>query len=161
MPVPERDYLIKRRNIMADVYAVAQTYSNAGAAITASQTGLNARKTVVYYPGTAAAAANPFFRFGTPALSFLKVTLTDIGANMDAANSLLGQAVKGVQMRAEVYGTQRIDNDNVVFAVVDNTTTNVDSKSGSSESGTGYGLLEADINAATGGSSTVAAAVFA
>jgi len=47
MPVPERDHDLEiRRKIMADVYSVAQTYNNAGAAITASQIGANARQIV-------------------------------------------------------------------------------------------------------------------
>lgn len=146
---------------MADIYSVAQTYDNAGNAITAAYPGANAQETVVYYPNAAVTAANPFFRFGTPALSFIKVTLTGIGASMTANNSTLAKAIRGLQARTEVFGNVRIDDDNVVFAVVDNTTTNVDTKSGSTESGTGYGLVEADINAATAGTSTVAAYVFA
>jgi len=42
LPIPERDHdLETRRKIMADLFAVAQTYSNTGIAIAASNLGAN------------------------------------------------------------------------------------------------------------------------
>ena len=106
--------------------------------------------------------ANPSSKFGTRELSFLKITgLTGVGSNTTDSNSLLAKALRGVSTRAEIYYYNAPSADVLIVGVASDTLSNVDSKSGSDESGAGYGLFEAAINAATAGTCTVAAAAFA
>jgi hypothetical protein len=109
-------------------------------------------------------AENPFARFGTPELTFLKVTgLTGVGTNAGNANSLYQKALRGIAATAEIYYANAQSADVLIVAIVANTQTNGDTKpaGGLVDTGTGYGILEAAIDASTGGSSTVAAATFA
>jgi hypothetical protein len=92
---------------MADIYTVAQTYDNAGAAIVASRVSANALKTVQRT------------QFGTRELSVIKVLVGGTNASMilvdgstaDAggvvghtmSNSLFSAAVRNLQIFAEVY----------------------------------------------------------
>ena len=92
---------------MADIYTVAQTYDNAGAAIVASRVSANALKTVQRS------------QFGTRELSVIKVLVGGTNASMilvdgstaDAggvvghtmSNSLFSAAVRNLQIFAEVY----------------------------------------------------------
>jgi hypothetical protein len=109
-------------------------------------------------------AENPFSRFGTPELTFLKVTgLTGVGTNAGNANSLYSKALRGIAATAELYYANAQSADVLIVGIVANTQTAGDVKpsGGGIDTGTGYNLLEAAINASTGGSSTVAAATFA
>jgi hypothetical protein len=109
-------------------------------------------------------AENPFSRFGTPELTFLKVTgLTGVGTGATAADSLYQKALRGVALTAEIYYANAQSADVLIVGIVSNTQTNGDTKpaGGGIDTGTGYNILEAAINASTGGSSTVAAATFA
>ncbi len=124
----------------------------------------NYQRSVVYYPNASATQANPYVNFGTPALTFLKVTgLTGVGTNAGDANSLFTKALRGVASTAELYYASAPSADVLIVAIVANTQTDGDTKpaGGLIDTGTGYGILEAAINAATGGTSTVAAATFA
>ena len=92
---------------MADIYTVAQTYDNAGAAIVASRVPANNFKTVQRT------------QFGTRELSVIKVLVSGTNASMilvdgstaDAGgvvghtmtNSLFSAAVRNLQIFAEVY----------------------------------------------------------
>ena len=133
---------------MADLLAVAAAYDNAGVA-------------TVNIGGNANKAVAPFNKHGTRELSFLKITgFTGVEGTTGDANGTYAKVLKGVAAMAEVYHASVITN-TVIVGVSTDTLSNVDTKSGSTESGTGYGLFEAAIDAATGGTSTVAAAVFA
>lgn len=104
-------------------------------------------------------SSNPNSKLGTRELSFLKITgLTGVGTSTTAANSLLAQALRGVSTRAEVYYYNAQSADVLIVAVAKDTLSASDSMT---DETAGYGLFEAAINAATGGSSTVAAATFA
>jgi hypothetical protein len=106
--------------------------------------------------------SNPNSKLGTRELSFLKITgLTGVGTSTTAANSLLAKALRGVSTMAEVYFYSAPSADVLIVAVATDTVTNADSTSGGADTGTGYGKLEAAIDAATAGTSTVAAATFA
>jgi hypothetical protein len=110
-------------------------------------------------------AENPFSRFGTPELTFLKVTgLTGVGTNSGNADSLYQKALRGVALTAEMYFASAPSADVLIVGIVANTQTTGDAKSaanGGVDTGDGYGILEAAINASTGGTSTVVAATFA
>lgn len=104
-------------------------------------------------------AKNPFSKFGTRELMFLKVTgLTGVGTNSELANSLFAKAIRGAQQMAEIYFVSAPSADVFVMAVAADTLPTADTKSGSEESGSGFGLFEAAINAATGGTVTVSTA---
>jgi len=134
---------------MADLTSFAQTYSNAGAAITTAYLPANNYKMTTPPNGGA---------YGTRELSFLKVTLTGIETTPTIANSNFAKAVKGVQTMAEVYYAAVLTTDEAIIIVSKDTLTTADS---ASDQTAGYGLFEAAINAATGGTATVSAAVFA
>jgi hypothetical protein len=109
-------------------------------------------------------AENPFSRFGTPELTFLKITgLTGVGTGATAADSLYQKALRGVAATAEIYFAHAQSADVLIVGIVSNTQTAGDTKpaGGGIDTGTGFGILEAAINASTAGTSTVAAATFA
>jgi hypothetical protein len=109
-------------------------------------------------------AENPFSRFGTPELTFLKVTgLTGVGTGAGLADSLYQKALRGIAATAEIYYANAQSADVLIVGIVSNTQTAGDTKpaGGAIDTGTGYGILEAAINASTAGTSTVAAATFA
>ena len=109
-------------------------------------------------------AENPFSRFGTPELTFLKITgLTGVGTAPTAANSLYQKALRGVAATAEIYYANAQSADVLIVGIVSNTQTAGDTKpaGGGIDTGAGFGILEAAINASTAGTSTVAAATFA
>jgi hypothetical protein len=104
-------------------------------------------------------AENPFSRFGTPELTFLKVTgLTGVGTNAGNANSLYSKALRGIAATAELYYANAQSADVLIVGIVANTQSTADSQT---DTTAGYGLLEAAINASTAGTSTVAVATFA
>ena len=126
---------------MADVFAAGTILGGSGTI------GQNAK-----------VSKNPFSKFGTRELSLLKVTgLTGVHTNAEVSNSLYNKALAGVQTLGEVFFARAATDVLYVFVATDTLPT-ADSKTGSTESGDGYGLFEAAIDAATGGSSTVAAA---
>ena len=96
--------------------------------------------------------------YGTRELSFLKVTLSGIHTTPTIANSNFAKAIKGVQAMAEVYYAAVLTTDEAIIIVSKDTLSASDS---ATDDTAGYGLFEAAINAATGGSSTVSAATFA
>jgi hypothetical protein len=144
---------------MADVYAVAQTYTNAGAA--SATLGANARRAVVYYPGTAVAGASPYSKFGTRELTLLKATAgsgTPFAAGtLDDANSDYFQAINTIADFGEIFFVTRVSDTAISFMIAEDTRNGADS---GNTQGTGYGLLETALGAAvTGGLTfTVAAA---
>lgn len=127
---------------MADLTSVYQTYDNTGTGIAASYLSANNLKSVASS------------RFGTRELSFIKITLSGIETSYTASNSTFVKALKGLQTMAEIYMVGTPASNNVIVAVAADTLTTADS---ATDLTAGYGLLEAAINAATGGSSTVAA----
>jgi hypothetical protein len=113
MPVPERDYLISRRMIMADVYSV-----NLGT----GALGANARRAVEYYPYATATAANPFSRFGTPEIAFHKITsATGVGTNPGNADSVFSKVYRAVAEVAELYYINAVAANTVIIGIVANT----------------------------------------
>lgn len=109
-------------------------------------------------------AENPFSRFGTPELVFLKVTgLTGVGTNSGNANSLYQKALRGVAATAEIYFASAPSADVLIIGIVANTQTAGDVKpaGGLIDTGTGYNILEAAINASTEDTVTIELATFA
>ena len=87
---------------MADLTSVAQTYSNAGAAITASYLSANNYKLL----GDGAAGVGPYTRFGTRQLVALQVVSAtlDFTTTPTITNSLMSKAVAGlIAGGAEVF----------------------------------------------------------
>jgi len=87
---------------MADLTSVAQTYSNAGAAITASYLSANNYKLL----GDGAAGIGPYTRFGTRQLVALQVVSAtlDFTTTPTITNSLMSKAVAGlIAGGAEVF----------------------------------------------------------
>ena len=84
---------------MADLTSIAQTYSNAGAAITTAYLPANNYKSV------------PSSKFGTRELAFYSVTISGVHTSYTASNSTYVKAIKGIQQVAEVYfvGTPATD----------------------------------------------------
>jgi|AntAceMinimDraft_12_1070368.scaffolds.fasta_scaffold02617_4 hypothetical protein len=134
---------------MADLTSFAQTYSNAGAAITTAYLPANNFKITDGYNGGA---------YGTRELSFLKITLTGIETTPTISSSNFVKAIQGVQRMAEVYYAAVLTTNEAIVIVSKDTLSASDT---ATDDTAGYGLFEAAINAATGGSATVTAAVFA
>ena len=87
---------------MADLTSVAQTYSNAGAAITASYLSANNYKLL----GDGTAGIGPYTRFGTRQLVALQVVSAtlDFTTTPTITNSLMSKAVAGlIAGGAEVF----------------------------------------------------------
>jgi hypothetical protein len=87
---------------MADLTSFAQTYSNAGAAVTAAYLGANNYKLL----GDGAAGIGPYTKFGTRQLVALQVVSAslDFTTTPTISNSLLSKAVAGLQAGgAEVF----------------------------------------------------------
>ena len=87
---------------MADLTSFAQTYSNAGAAITASYLPANNYKLL----GDGAAGIGPYTRFGTRQLQAIKVVSAtlDFTTTPTITNSLMSKAVAGlIAGGAEVF----------------------------------------------------------
>lgn len=87
---------------MADLTSVAQTYSNAGAAITASYLSANNYKLL----GDGAAGVGPYTKFGTRQLTALQVVSGTLNftTTPTISNSLLSKAVAGlIAGGAEVF----------------------------------------------------------
>jgi hypothetical protein len=86
---------------MADLTSVPQIYKNDGTEETAARVGANALKLV----GDGAAGIGPYTRFGTPALTALKIVSTalDESTTPEARNSTMQKIVNSIQTHAEVY----------------------------------------------------------
>lgn len=99
-------------------------------------------------------SSNPFSNLGTRQLQLYKITgLTGVGTATTASNSLLAKALRGVASVGEMYYYNAPSADVLIVGVAVDTLTN-------STDANSQELREA-IDAATGGTSTVAAATFA
>lgn len=120
--------------------------------------------------GLDASGAYPLLTFNTPNLRMYKVSLAgvDVTATPAAANSAWSKVVRALQVTSEVFAIFAPDYDTVTegastfcFMAPDfNTNTGAASVAGSaqtaiSENGGGFSILEAAIDAATGGTATV------
>jgi hypothetical protein len=127
---------------MADLSAFAQTYSNAGAAITTAYLPANNYKSV------------PSSKFGTRELAFFSVTISGVHTSYTASNSTYVKAIKGIQQVAEVYFVGTPASDAFVVAVA------LDTDNGQTSANTNDESLEVAIEralAVSPGSATVAA----
>jgi len=107
---------------MADITAVAQTYDNAGAEITAARVSANAFKTL----GDGAAGVGPYTRFGTPQLTALQIVSAtlDFTTTPNITNSLLSKVVRGVQAAGvDIFyvGKPHASTQGVIMLVTSNT----------------------------------------
>ena len=86
---------------MADLTSIAQTYDNAGAAITTAYLPANNFKLL----GDGAAGVGPYTRFGTPQLLALKIVSSALDETTTPAisKSILQKIINGLQSHAEVY----------------------------------------------------------
>ena len=95
--------------------------------------------------------ASPSAKFGTRDLTFISVSVSGVDTNYANADSLFSKTVRALQQSVEVYFIGTPASGAFVAAISADTASNVDSKSGATESGTGWGLLEAAIAAGNGG----------
>jgi len=137
---------------MADIYTVAQTYDNAGAAIVASRVPANNFKTVQRT------------QFGTRELSVLKVLVGGTNASMilvdgstgdvggipghTYTNSLFSAAVRNLQIFGEVYAVYTPVATGFIAIVATDTLNSSESGNGTNPIATTFGLAEASIKAA-------------
>jgi hypothetical protein len=86
---------------MADISTVAQIYDNSGNEITAARVGANNYKLL----GDGASGIGPYTRFGTPALTALKIVSTAVNETTTPTitNSNLQKIVNALQAHAEIY----------------------------------------------------------
>ena len=140
---------------MADVYSVAQTYTNAGAAD--ATLGANARRAVVSYPGTAVAGASPYSKFGTRELTILTATAGSgtpfTTGSLDDANSDYFQAINTIADFGEIFYVTRVSNTVIAFMIADDTRNGSETATPNTQ-GTGYGRLETALGAAVSGGLT-------
>jgi len=106
---------------MADLTSFAQTYSNAGAAITASYLSANNYKLL----GDGASGIGPYTRFGTPQLQALKIVsaAVDETTTPTIRYSNLQKIVNALQSHAEIYYVGIPASDFVTVIVNANTVT--------------------------------------
>jgi hypothetical protein len=128
---------------MADISTVAQIYDNAGAEITAARIGANAYKN-----------ENPFTRFGTRSLRFVKVVVSggtpvDISTTPTITNSNLSKLVRSAQNYGELAVVGTPSSTGVILAFSDDTV-NDGSAASPSVSDASYAKMEAEIYAALG-----------
>ena len=131
------------------------------ASLLGSTVAANYQRNIVYFPNGSATNATPFTNFGTRQLSFLKVTKTGFftTATFGNADSNAAKIVRGIQLRAEIWGVVRIDDDNLAVIVSADTLSASDSATDETQ---GYGILEGQLNLAAGTTGiAVTAAVFA
>ena len=107
---------------MADITAVAQTYDNAGAEITAARISANAFKTL----GDGAAGIGPYTKFGTPQLTAIKIVSAtlDFTTTPEITNSILSKVVRGVQAAGvDIFyiGKPHASTQGVIMLVTSNT----------------------------------------
>jgi len=128
---------------MADITTVAQIYDNAGAEITAARIGANAYKN-----------ENPFTRFGTRSLRFVKVVVSggtpvDISTTPTITNSNLSKLVRAAQNYGELAVVGTPSSTGVILAFSDDTL-NDGSAASPSVSDASYAKMEAEVYAALG-----------
>jgi len=128
---------------MADITTVAQIYDNAGAEITAARVGANAYKN-----------ENPFARFGTRSLRFVKVVVSggtpvDISTTPTITNSNLSKLVRAAQNYGELAVVGTPSSTGVILAFSDDTL-NDGSAASPSLSDASYAKMEAEVLAALG-----------
>ena len=128
---------------MADITTVAQIYDNAGAEITAARIGANAYKN-----------ENPFTRFGTRSLRFVKVVVSggtpvDISTTPTITNSNLSKLVRAAQNYGELAVVGTPSSTGVILAFSDDTL-NDGSAASPSLSDASYAKMEAEVYAALG-----------
>jgi len=128
---------------MADISTVAQIYDNAGAEITAARIGANAYKN-----------ENPFTRFGTRSLRFVKVVVSggtpvDISTTPTITNSNLSKLVRAAQNYGELAVVGTPSSTGVILAFSDDTL-NDGSAASPSASDASYAKMEAEVYAALG-----------
>jgi hypothetical protein len=128
---------------MADITTVAQIYDNAGAEITAARIGANAYKN-----------ENPFTRFGTRSLRFVKVVVSggtpvDISTTPTITNSNLSKLVRAAQNYGELAVVGTPSSTGVILAFSDDTL-NDGSAASPSASDASYAKMEAEVYAALG-----------
>jgi hypothetical protein len=137
---------------MANLTSFAQTYSNAGTAITTAYLPANNYKTSATYSN-----------FGTRQLAFYKIAgYTGVEGTAATSNGDLYDILRGVQSYAELYYST-VDTNLVYVAIADNTNNaqasgNPNDIAGSSTTLAG---LKAAIEASAGGTATVTVAAFA
>ena len=140
---------------MADVYSVAQTYTNAGAAD--ATLGANARRAVVSYPGTAVAGASPYSKFGTRELTILTATAGSgtpfTTGSLDDANSDYFQAINTIADFGEIFYVTRVSNTVIAFMIADDTRNGSETGTPNTQAAT-YGRLETALGAAVSGGLT-------
>ena len=140
---------------MADVYAVAQTYTNAGAAD--ATLGANARRAVVSYPGPAVAGASPYSKFGTRELTILTATAGSgtpfTTGSLDDANSDYFQAINTIADYGEIFYVTRVSNTVIAFMIADDTRNGSETGTPNTQAAT-YGRLETALGAAVSGGLT-------
>jgi hypothetical protein len=138
---------------MADITTVAQIYDNAGAEITAARVGANAFK-----------FADPFSRFGTRSIRFVKLvnggdlTSGDFTTNKANTNSNLSRAVRCALNYGEVCVIGTPSATGLIVGYADDTV-NDGSAASPSLSDASYAKLEAELTAAVGGTHTVTTVV--
>jgi hypothetical protein len=128
---------------MADISTVAQIYDNSGNEITAARIGANAYKN-----------ENPFTRFGTRSLRFVKVVVSggtpvDISTTPTITNSNLSKLVRAAQNYGELAVVGTPSSTGVILAFSDDTL-NDGSAASPSVSDASYAKMEAEILAALG-----------
>ena len=137
---------------MADIYTVAQTYDNAGAAIVASRVPANNFKTVQRT------------QIGTRELSVVKVLVGGTNASMilvdgstadvggipghTYTNSLFSAAVRNLQIFGELYAVYTPVATGFIAIVATDTLNSSESGNGTNPIATTFGLAEASIKAA-------------
>ena len=137
---------------MADIYTVAQTYDNAGAAIVASRVPANNFKTVQRT------------QIGTRELTVLKVLVGGTNASMilvdgstadvggipghTYTNSLFSAAVRNLQIFGELYAVYTPVATGFIAIVATDTLNSSESGNGTNPIATTFGLAEASIKAA-------------
>jgi hypothetical protein len=137
---------------MADLTSFAQTYSNAGAAITTAYLPANNYKTEATYSN-----------FGTRQLAFYKIAgYTGVEGTAATSNGDLYDILRGVQSYAELYYSTVATN--LVYVAIADNTNNAQASSNANDiagSSTTLAGLKAAIEASAGGTATVTVAAFA
>jgi hypothetical protein len=143
---------------MADITAVAQTYDNAGAEITAARVSANAGRLVSHEnfstSGITRTYTGPYTQFGTRQLTFLKVvavgsdgsTAVNFGTTYVNSGSDFSLAVRAIQTYAEIFAVGIPDATGFIVVVAADTANGADS--GNTQAAT-FGLMEAAVTAST------------
>ena len=138
---------------MADLTSVAQTYSNAGAAITTA-----------YLPANAYKFVDPKSNFGSRTMRFVKIvnggdlTSGDYTTNKANSNSNLSKTVRAAQNYGEVWVIGTPSATGLIIGFADDTLNDGSAASPSLSDGS-YAKMEAEIAASVGGTCTVTTVV--